>query len=91
MNQDMIAVNAIELYGAGEDARTGNMAGIDKKLKKVWTSLPSGADTHTTLSEVKKRFRHFFVAELNGKTILATPQGQLAPPVVAPIQTKKSK
>ena len=47
------------------------------KLTKEWTSLPGASEEGMTLPDFLKTFKEGVSRELNGKSAIATPKGQL--------------
>ena len=79
-NQDAVALEMINNNNKGsalQEVKDGRYVEAASKLKDVWTSLPGGSESKTSQSDFESYAREFRIQEVNGKSTLATPQGEL--------------
>ena len=80
MSQDKAAVEKIKERGGYDAVTTGNVENSNKKLKNEWSSLPGGVQQQMNTGESKTEFKECIFNELNDKSVIETPKGQLISP-----------
>lgn len=85
-SQDRIAIqlmkdlerwNPTRATGLMENIVSGETRKAALQLNATWTSLPKGPEAQMTEDEFESRYNENFVKELNGETVIETPQGEL--------------
>ncbi len=76
-NQDKAAVWLMNYRGALDLVKKGNIQEAFVKLKEEWTSLPGANEEGMKLNKALETFREGISKELNGKSEIKTPKGEL--------------
>ena len=79
-SQDQAAIqNIIRVGGKGalDAAISGDVESFVNKLQREWTSLPGASQSHTSMEDANRQFENYKSRELEGNSLIATPQGKL--------------
>ena len=63
--------------GLLNNIKAGNLESAIPKAIGTWVSLPGSVQQRLTMEQINKIFKEALVSELKGKSIIATPKGQL--------------